>query len=285
MDIIRAPHKRAKVIAPQQDNLEQHIVTPGDVITHNLDFMKSHGTVVEQDQICATLAGAVQKVDKLVSVAGVNSRYRGEVGDVVVGRICEVGQKRWKVDAGSCLDCQLQLSSVHLPGGVLRRKSLTDELMMREYFSEGDLICAEVASKGYIDGMLNLHMRSTKYGKLPQGVLIKVPNVLIKRSKIHFHRLPCNATVILGSNGYVFVGPHYTAETQSAPITMATRETMARLCNVIKALAAYGVQLFDTIILTAYDISIKYQVKELLKAEVMEEIAQESYEQSLHQTA
>ena len=46
---------------------------------------------------------------------------RGEVGDVVVGRICEVGQKRWKVDAGSCLDCQLQLSSVHLPGGVLRR--------------------------------------------------------------------------------------------------------------------------------------------------------------------
>ena len=44
--------------------------------------------------------------------------------------------------------------------------------------------------------------------------------MLIKRSKIHFHRLPCNATVILGSNGYVFVGPHYTAETQVSVLTL-----------------------------------------------------------------
>ena len=42
---------------------------------------------------------------------------------------------------------------------------------------------------------------------------------------------------------------------------MTTRETIARLCNVIRALAAYGVQLFDTIILTAYDISMKYKVR------------------------
>ena len=65
---------------------------------------------------------------------------------------------------------------------------------------------------------------------------------------------------------------------------MTSRETIARLCNVIRALAAYGVQLFDTIILTAYDISMKYKVKELLNAEVMEHVAQESYEHSLHQT-
>lgn len=46
-------------------------------------------------------------------------RYNGEVGDVVIGRIIEVGQKRWKVDTRSKLDSMLMLSSVNLPGGEL----------------------------------------------------------------------------------------------------------------------------------------------------------------------
>lgn len=47
------------------------------------------------------------------------SRYNGEIGDVVVGRIIELGQKRWKVDTKSKLDSVLMLSSVNLPGGEL----------------------------------------------------------------------------------------------------------------------------------------------------------------------
>jgi len=46
-------------------------------------------------------------------------RYNGEIGDVVVGRIIELGQKRWKVDTKSKLDSLLLLSSVNLPGGEL----------------------------------------------------------------------------------------------------------------------------------------------------------------------
>lgn len=43
----------------------------------------------------------------------------GEIGDVVVGRITEVSQRRWLVDTQSRLDSALKLSSVNLPGGVL----------------------------------------------------------------------------------------------------------------------------------------------------------------------
>ena len=46
-------------------------------------------------------------------------RYVGEVGDVVIGRITEVGNKRWKVDAHAMLDSALMLSCVNLPGGEL----------------------------------------------------------------------------------------------------------------------------------------------------------------------
>ena len=48
-------------------------------------------------------------------------RYNGEVGDIVVGRILEVGMRRWKVDTHSKLDSVLMLSSVNLPGGELVR--------------------------------------------------------------------------------------------------------------------------------------------------------------------
>ena len=45
-------------------------------------------------------------------------RYNPEVGDLVIGRIVEVGPLRWKVDANARQDAVLMLSSVNLPGGV-----------------------------------------------------------------------------------------------------------------------------------------------------------------------
>ena len=38
---------------------------------------------------------------------------------MVIGRIREVGQKRWKVETHAKLDSVLMLSSVNLPGGEL----------------------------------------------------------------------------------------------------------------------------------------------------------------------
>lgn len=61
-------------------------------------------------------------------------RYIGEVGDVVIGRITEVGNKRWKVDAHTVLDSVLLLSCVNLPGGELVRRS-------NSYFSWLNIQC------------------------------------------------------------------------------------------------------------------------------------------------
>lgn len=63
------------------------------------------------------MAGVMEKVNKLISIRPLKSRYVGEIGDVVVGRIAEVQQKRWKVNTNSRLDSILLLASVNLPGG------------------------------------------------------------------------------------------------------------------------------------------------------------------------
>ena len=62
----------------------------GDVITSDTGFMRGHGTVMQEDSLHATVAGVVQRVNRLVSVHPLKARYTGEIGDVIIGRIIEV---------------------------------------------------------------------------------------------------------------------------------------------------------------------------------------------------
>ena len=119
--------------------------------------------------------------------APLRSRYVPETGDVVLGRVTEIAGKRWKLDVNARQDAVLQLSAVHLPGGVQRRNAV-DELNMRRLYGEDDLVSAEVQSF-YADGAVALHTRSLKYGRLSRGQLVRVPPTLVKRVKQHFHRL------------------------------------------------------------------------------------------------
>ncbi|XP_048587071.1 exosome complex component RRP4 [Nematostella vectensis] len=278
----RLPCKR-KSVASISVSEPKHIVTPGDVITEDTGYMRGHGTYVQDEKLIASVAGVVERVNKLICVKPFKTRYNGEIGDVVVGRITEVGQKRWKVETFSKLDSVLMLSSVNLPGGELRRRSTQDELMMRNYFAEGDLISAEVQSI-FSDGSLSLHTRSLKYGKLKHGTLVKIPPTMVKRCKTHFHNLPCGATVIIGNNGYIFLSTIITPEALGtdgmaepdqpdiSEIRAADREMLARLRNCVVLLAHESILLFDSSLMYAYDESLKFSVKELLKPEVIEEI-------------
>jgi exosome complex component RRP4 len=147
-------------------------------------------------RLIASLAGSVQRVNKLISVIpSAPSVYSGQVGDLVVGRIVGVGGSRWRVSltcsppnsaSGSGMkEGQLPLSGVNLPGGVQRIRTSEDVLAMRSLYKEGDLLTCEVQSVQK-DGTLILHTRSLRYGKLENGVLITVPPVLVGRRKNHF---------------------------------------------------------------------------------------------------
>lgn len=80
---------------------------------------RGHGTYEENSNLISSVAGVREQVNNLISIRPLKSRYNGEIGDVIVGRITEVQQKRWKVETNSRLDSVLLLSSVNLPGGEL----------------------------------------------------------------------------------------------------------------------------------------------------------------------
>jgi len=269
-----------KKVAQTHDETEpKFLVTPGDVITRDSGFMRGHGTYMGADDVLyASVAGVVDRVNKLISVLPLKTRYNGEIGDVVVGRIVEVQQKRWRVDTNSRLDSVLALASVNLPGGELRRRGAEDELSMRKYLVEGDLISAEVQNI-YHDGSLSLHTRSLKYGKLGQGCLIKVSPSLVKRRKTHFHVLPCGANIILGNNGFIWISPVRAEDAEGGfsqnleIVPEADRESIARLRNVVLCLADNYTMLWDTSIIYAWEASSKYSIPELLNTDAMKDVA------------
>ncbi|KAI9928033.1 hypothetical protein AWENTII_012301 [Aspergillus wentii] len=167
------PGKRARLAGGNK--IGAGIVTPGEVVTDDPQWMRGHGTYTNplSTSIIATVAGTVQKTNKLLSVTPIRARYTPEIGDLVVGRIVEVQSRRWKVDVAAPLLAQLPLSAINLPGGILRRRTSADELQIRTFFSEGDLVVAEVQSV-HSDGAASLHTRSLKYGKLRNGVFLAV---------------------------------------------------------------------------------------------------------------
>jgi len=149
-------------------------------------FLRGHGTRVADGRLLATVCGTVERVNKLVSVRPLRTRYVPETGDVVLGRVVDIAGKRWKLDVGGRQDAILQLGAVHLPGGAQRRRNAVDELNMRALYAENDLISCEVQSF-YADGAVALHTRSLKYGRLANGQLVRAPPTLVKRVKRHFH--------------------------------------------------------------------------------------------------
>ncbi|KAJ5594507.1 Ribosomal protein L27 [Penicillium hispanicum] len=172
MSDVSRPLKRARLGSKKTG---AGIVTPGEVVTDDPQWMRGHGTFMNplSTSIVATVAGTVQQTNKLLSVNPLRARYTPEIGDLVVGRIVEVQSRRWKVDVAAPLLAQLPLSAINLPGGILRRRTSADELQIRTFFSEGDLVVAEVQSV-HQDGSASLHTRSLKYGKLRNGFFLAV---------------------------------------------------------------------------------------------------------------
>ncbi|ELV12688.1 Tyrosine-protein kinase ABL1 [Tupaia chinensis] len=89
---MRLPVARKRLSESLGRETKKHLVVPGDTITTDTGFMRGHGTYMGEEKLIASVAGSVERVNKLICVKALKTRYNGEVGDIVVGRITELGQ-------------------------------------------------------------------------------------------------------------------------------------------------------------------------------------------------
>ncbi|QDS67959.1 hypothetical protein FKW77_008997 [Venturia effusa] len=265
---------------------KKHVVTPGELVTDDAQWMRGHGTYHPQGStsIHSSVSGTILKTNKLLSVIPLRARYTPEIGDLVVGRIIEVQQRRWRVEVAAPLLAALPLSGINLPGGILRRRTAVDELNIRNFFTEGDLLVAEVQSV-YESGQATLHTRSTKYGKLRNGFFMSVSGAGggglarkggIARSRRQVFTLTTGRgggeiDVILGVNGFIWIAKHVEREqevgitrieesvsqdvysSQNEDISVETRKEIARVSGCIRALVEAGKRVDEEMVVKAYE--------------------------------
>lgn len=177
---------------------------PGDYICESGGCIKGHGTEQHGNRISSNHFGIVRQIDKLITVLPIFSvRYIPEVGDVIVGRVAHIFNKRWRIDANCKGDTTLALGAINLPGLVQRRKSEEDEINMRKYFDINDLVVCEV-QKVNKSGSTALHTRNDRYGKLTNGVLICVSPDRLEPMKSRFITKD-TVEVIGGCNGWIWI--------------------------------------------------------------------------------
>lgn len=277
---------------PSGHSQSTQLITPGQLITSDPQWMRGHGTFAAADDgpsaIRATVAGTIQKTNKLLSVVPLRARYVPEIGDLVIGRIVEVQSRRWKVDVAAPMLANLLLSSINLPGGTLRKRTSVDELNIRSFFGEGELLVAEVQSL-FQDGSAALHTRSLKYGKLKNGYFMAVSGmgagVGVVRSKRQIFTLQTatggEVDVILGVNGYIWIAKHIQDQmsqevglnrleesaslgmysSQNDDMSRDTRREIARVGECIRALVAGNVKVDEDTVRRAYDVSLDLEAE------------------------
>ncbi|XP_047624663.1 exosome complex component RRP4 isoform X2 [Phacochoerus africanus] len=242
---MRLPVARKPLSESLGRETKKHLVVPGDTITTDTGFMRGHGTYMGEEKLIASVAGSVERVNKLICVKALKTRYNGEVGDIVVGRITEVQQKRWKVETNSRLDSVLLLSSMNLPGG--------------ELLGQGVLVQVSPSL---------VKRQKTHFHDLPCGASV----ILGNNGFIWIYPTPEHKEEEAG--GFI---------ANLEPVSLADREVISRLRNCIVSLVTQRVMLFDTSILYCYEASLPHQIKDILKPEVMEEIVMETRQRLLEQ--
>lgn len=132
------------------------------------------------------------------------------------------------------------------------------------------------------DGGIGIHTRNLKYGKLVTGELINVQPGLIKRSRSHFLIFEWNVEVILGINGFVWVGkPRKAADQQDLdaiysstiePVEEAQRLAISRTRNCILAMNNSFLLIDEETIRKVYHMSQVWELPSILGVEFKDHI-------------
>lgn len=73
--------------------------------------------------------------------------YEPQIGEIIIGKVVLIKDKKWTVDIGSNSETTLHLNSTYLP--EQRQKTEDDEMNMRLIFAEDEYICAEIHCINY----------------------------------------------------------------------------------------------------------------------------------------
>ena len=147
--------------------VENHeIVIPGDLLAEG-EYRYGEGIVKRGREYYSTLVGLFQDKGDFIQVKGLKGKYIPRPGDLVIGKVVEVGLTSWIVDIGSPYTAMLSASNAT----EKRFDPVKDDT--KRIFNVGDVILTKIMSFDRTrDPSLITNERGL--GKLRGGRLIEI---------------------------------------------------------------------------------------------------------------
>jgi exosome complex component RRP4 len=179
------------------------LVTPGDLLGEG-DYVPGFNTYKKENKIYATRIGLTDYEGKQINVVALKAFYIPAVGDLVLGKVVDVGFTGWEVDILAPYFATLRASDTIGRSFNLMRDDLPS------IFDVGDQILCEVAAYDRTRDPL-LTVRKRGLGKIKEGQIIriipaKIPRIIGKKgSMISLIKKWTDCMITVSQNGQILI--------------------------------------------------------------------------------
>lgn len=182
---------------------EREIVVPGQELAEGMDFLPGDETYRDKDKIVALKVGMINVVGRLIKLVALAGPYIPKRGDLIIGKITNVGIGGWRIDFGWPFEANLSV------------KDATSDFIAKgsdlsRYLDYGDYVMVQiinVASSKIVDvTMKGPGLRKLGPGRLINISSVKVPRVIGKQgSMIGMIKDYTECKISVGQNGMVWM--------------------------------------------------------------------------------
>ena len=186
----------------QNDSREnvREIVVPGDLLSKS-GLKAGPGTYVDSGHIYAAQLGIKTTRSDMVGVVPLSGQYIPMRGDMVIGKIVDMGASNWYVDINAAHQSSLHVNEV--PWRVEFGET-------GKFMTVGDLVSLKVVGVDEL-GKVQISMKEHGLRKLAGGVVIevapsKIPRVIGRSgSMIQMLKNATSCRIYVGQNGRIWV--------------------------------------------------------------------------------
>lgn len=182
---------------------EKEIVVPGQVVAEGMDFLPANGIFREENKLIASQIGMLTVDKRLIKLIPLTGSYKPRKGDVVVGKVVNIGMHGWSIDIG------------HANLALLGLKDATFDFIPKEadlskYYDFDEVVAAKTSNVSKLN-LIDLTMKGPGLMKLKGGILIeinpsKVPRIIGRQgSMITLVKEKTNTKIVVGQNGRVWI--------------------------------------------------------------------------------
>jgi len=181
----------------------KQIVVPGELIAKGMDYIPVGDAYRDGEDLIASRVSLIDINGRVIKLIPLRGTYIPKKGDIVIGRINEVGYYNWLVDIGYAYDANLSV------------RDATSDFIERgtelsRYYDLDEYIVTRIISVTKFKA-IDLTMKGPGLKKLVGGIIInvipqRIPRIVGKKgSMINLIKELTNCQIIDGQNGRIWI--------------------------------------------------------------------------------